>query len=64
MTRRTLARLLASSAVAPAALISQIPESQPTDDQKIVAEQMRESAGQLNKVKLPMATEPAFRFKA
>jgi len=70
--------LLASSAAAPAALVSQISEpqiSQPQtsgpqnapgsgDDQKIVAGEMRARAGELDKVKLPMATEPAFHFKA
>ena len=71
VTRRTLARILAATAVvpaaavAPAAVAAQIPSSADSDeDMKAVREQMRNNAQQLAKVALPMATEPAFRFKA
>jgi hypothetical protein len=71
VTRRTLARLLASSVVAtgasvPAVLLAETSQTaaDSDDDQKMAAEQMRASAQQLDKVKLPMATEPAFHFKA
>lgn len=68
MTRRSLARLmastaLASTAAAPAALLAQTPAAT-TDDANFVAAQMRAAADQLKQVKLPMATEPAFHFKA
>ena len=67
MTRRSLARLLSSTALAsaapPAALLAQTPAAA-NDDANFVAAQMRAAADQLKQVKLPMATEPAFHFKA
>lgn len=52
--------MLAGTAVAAAAA----PQETSDDDSKTVHEQMANSAQQLAKVKLPMATEPAFHFKA
>jgi hypothetical protein len=62
VTRRSLARMLAVAAAAPQAGISQ---TAPADaDLDSAREQMKASAQQIAKVKLPMATEPAFHFKA
>jgi len=61
VTRRTLARMLAGTAAVAAAAA---PQETSDDDSKTVHEQMANSAQQLAKVKLPMATEPAFHFKA
>ena len=64
MTRREL--LLAS----PAALLAQAPQTPPplpqTSEQELQAatEQQHRAAAQLDKVQLPMSTEPAFRFEA
>ena len=52
-----------ASAAPPAALLAQTPAAA-TDDQNFVAAQLRAAADQLKQVKLPMATEPAFHFKA
>lgn len=68
MTRRSLARLLASNALISGAAVPAVLAAQTAadsgNDQEIVAGQMRDNAQQLDKVKLPMATEPAFRFQA
>lgn len=54
--------MLAVAAAAPQAGISQ---TAPADaDLDSAREQMKASAQQIAKVKLPMATEPAFHFKA
>jgi hypothetical protein len=64
VTRRTLARLLAATVAVPVTeATAQTPASE-SDDDKSAREQMRNNAQQLAKVSLPMATEPAFRFKA
>lgn len=65
MTRRQL--LLASPA---AALMAQAPQTSPplpqTPQEELQAaiEQQHRAAAQLDKVQLPMSTEPAFRFEA
>jgi hypothetical protein len=64
VTRRTLARVLAGIVSAPLSeAASQAPASEPNDDQS-AHDLLKSNAQQLAKVALPMATEPAFRFKA
>jgi hypothetical protein len=62
VTRRTLARALAGTAVA-TVVEAQAPAAG-SDDDKAARELMRNNAEQLGKLSLPMATEPAFRFRA
>ncbi len=58
MTRRQLTVALAASAQA-------APQTKPSDQELAAAkEQLRRHAETLAKFKLPMATEPAFHFKA
>jgi hypothetical protein len=54
--------MLAAAAAAPQAATSQAPPSDA--DLDAAREQMKTNAQQIAKVKLPMATEPAFHFKA
>lgn len=54
--------MLAAAAAAPQAGSSQT--ASPDADLESAREQMKASAQQIAKVKLPMATEPAFHFKA
>ncbi len=63
LTRRSLAKALAvAAAVRPSAVAQSAP---PVDaDLQSARDQMRSNAQQIAKVKLPMATEPAFHFKA
>jgi hypothetical protein len=62
VTRRSLAKLLAGAAVTQAA---EAQTAAPANaDLQTAREQMRANAEQIAKVKLPMATEPAFHFKA
>ncbi len=63
VTRRKLARMLAASAAVPIAAEAQSPV-QIDENLKSARDQMKNNAQQLAKVKLPMATEPAFHFKA
>lgn len=59
LTRRELAGALAGTAL----LQAQAPA--PAEDETAAARtQIQNNAGQLDKVALPMATEPAFRFEA
>jgi len=52
-------------AAAAAAAAAQTPSPAESDeDMRAVREQMRNNAQQLAKVSVPMATEPAFHFKA
>ena len=68
LTRRNLATVLASAAVASAAVAS---EQQPTaapaapadELLKTARDRMRANAAALDKPAIPMATEPAFQFK-
>ena len=62
VTRRTLARMLAATAAVNGAA-AQTPSTE-DEDLKAAHEQLQTNAQQLAKVPLPMATEPAFRFKA
>ena len=60
LTRRQLAAAVAS---APAARLA-AQATPPADLNKQAHEQVRRRAGQLAKHQVPMATEPAFHFKA
>lgn len=62
VTRRSLARMLAAAAAVPQAATSQSPS--PDADLDSAREQLKNSAQQIAKVKLSMATEPACHFKA
>ena len=62
VTRRSIARMLGAAAAVPQAATSQTP---PADaDLDSAREQLKTSAQQIAKLKLPTATEPAFHFKA
>jgi hypothetical protein len=60
ITRRKLAGILAASV--PVAVAA--PQAASDDDNKSAHDQMQNNAQQLAKVAVPMATEPAFHFKA
>jgi hypothetical protein len=63
ITRRQLAALAAAAVAAPA----QVPARQPSageDLLKTKRDQMRANAAAVADVEVPMATEPAFQFKA
>jgi len=63
VTRRSLAQILiASAAAAPA--VAAPPQSEPDEETRSAHEALRNNAQQLSKIDLPMATEPAFQFKA
>jgi hypothetical protein len=69
-TRRKLAAALAPAAMA-SAMPAQNPASSaadspagPAEELRIARERIRNNADAVAKVKLPMATEPAFQFKA
>jgi len=67
MTRRELAALLiavpaAAQTVAPAEPAK--PPATPEDQLVSARDDLRQSAAQLDKVKLDVTTEPAFHFKA
>jgi hypothetical protein len=68
ITRRTLARMLAATAAvsgAEAQTPSQASPSNGIDEDATAARELLQSnARDIAKVTLPMATEPAFRFKA
>jgi hypothetical protein len=61
VTRRSLARMLAVAVAAPRAGVSQ-PAADP--DLESARALMKTNLEQIAKVKLPMAEEPAFHFKA
>jgi hypothetical protein len=61
LTRRNLATVLASAAVATA---QQPATPVPGDDLKTARDRMQANAAALDKPAIPMATEPAFQFKA
>ena len=69
LTRRNLATVLASAAVATAGLPGQTPAQAPaapppTDDlMKTARDRMLANAAALNATTMPLATEPAFQFK-
>jgi hypothetical protein len=62
VTRRSIARMLAAAAAVPQSATSQTPS--PDADLDSAREQLKTNAHQIAKVKLPMAIEPAFHFKA
>ncbi|HLX44932.1 MAG TPA: hypothetical protein VKR43_15910 [Bryobacteraceae bacterium] len=64
VTRRTLTRLVAAAVATP--LMEAAPQAPPaeSDDDRSAHDLLRSNAQQLAKVSVPMATEPAFRFKA
>ena len=68
VTRRSLAKMIAVVAAAPRVGIAQgvVQPDQPAANADLEAArgQMRTNFQQIAKVKLPMATEPAFHFKA
>jgi hypothetical protein len=64
VTRRSLAKMIAAAAVAPRVGVSQTDQPAPNADLESARGQMRTNFQQITKVKLPMATEPAFHFKA
>jgi hypothetical protein len=62
VTRRTLARVLAATAVLPWEAPAQ-PQSNPEETLKAAREEMRGYSQALAAVKVPMTTEPACHFK-
>jgi hypothetical protein len=65
LTRRNLATVLASAAVATSQQLDKpVAPVQPADElMKTARERMQSSAAALSKPAIPMATEPAFQFK-
>lgn len=61
-TRRSLAKALAAAAIVRDSSNAQTASADA--DLQSARDQMRSNAEQIAKVKLPMATEPAFHFKA
>ena len=69
ITRRRLAAVLAPAVLASAAPAQTSASSadaaaNPAEELRLARERIRNNAGALEKVRLPMATEPAFQFKA
>lgn len=64
VTRRSLARMLAAAAAVPRVGVSQTNQPPADADLESARGQVRTNIEQIAKVKLPMATEPAFHFKA
>ena len=62
LTRRELAAALASTAAA--AQTPSAPPSTPQEELKAAQDRNRNTAEALAKMQVPMATEPAFQFKA
>ena len=58
LTRRDLVL----ACVAPAAVAA--PQAAPGDEVAAARQRMKDNAAALQKVEIPMATEPAFQFKA
>jgi hypothetical protein len=63
LTRRQLAALLAGAAPLAAQTPAPKPEI-PPEELKAASERLRRDAQSISKVVVPMATEPAFSFKA
>jgi len=63
LTRRNLAAALLSAAAVPAPAQNP-PQPAADDDLKIARDRLRANAAALVDQKVPMATEPAFQFKA
>jgi hypothetical protein len=69
LTRRRLGALLGTAGVASQVTVAQAPAPQPAraegdPDLETARQQARNNAQLIGRVKLPMTTEPAFRFKA
>jgi hypothetical protein len=69
LTRRRLGALLATAGAATQVVGAQAPAPQPARaegdaDLEAARQQARNNAQLIGRVKLPMTTEPAFRFKA
>jgi hypothetical protein len=62
VTRRTLGRVLVATATA--TTLGATPQADADEESRSAHEALRNNAEQLKKVALPMATEPAFTFKA
>jgi hypothetical protein len=62
VTRRTLARILAATAVVPVEVDAQAPASS-GDELRAAREELKSRAARMAAVRLPMSAEPAFRFK-
>jgi len=62
VTRRQIAVALATAPLIPAA--AQEAPAQPEDLEAAARTRVKNTAAALNAVNLPMATEPAFQFKA
>jgi hypothetical protein len=57
-------RKLAAAVLAPAAVaLPQTPRQQP-DEFAVARQRMKDNAAALGKIEVPMATEPAYQFKA
>jgi len=72
VTRRSVARILAATAAVPALVLNEsvaqtpppAPSSSPDAELDTARALMRANAQKLAQVKLPMAVEPAFKFRA
>jgi hypothetical protein len=66
LTRRKLATLVTAAVAAPAAspVVAQAQQPAGEDLMKTKRDAMQANAAALANVKVPMATEPAFQFKA
>ncbi len=64
VTRRSLAKMIAAAAAASRVGIAQAGQPAPNADLESARSQIKANFEQIAKVKLPMATEPAFHFKA
>jgi hypothetical protein len=60
VTRRTLAKIVAAAAVP----VSAAAQSDADEETRSAHDALRNNAAQIAKVDVPMATEPAFHFKA
>jgi hypothetical protein len=61
LTRR---QILATAALAPAAVEAQAPAATADDELRAARERLKTTAAALAPVNLPMSTEPAFQFEA
>jgi hypothetical protein len=59
VTRRTLAKIVAAAAVP----VSATAQSDADEETRSAHDALKNNATQIAKVEIPMATEPAFRFK-
>jgi len=66
INRRTSVRILAGAAAASPATLAQTPASRPPDDKQLQSARgdLKDAGERIARIKLPRATEPAFRFRA